>query len=245
MDVSPVARVKLLDGFTVQLGDEVPGVTVHDLPPAAQRLVAQLCFVPKLPRDAVAGSLWPEVSEEHAHGSLRSALWRLRRSAPGLVESSEGALALADDVAVDVRELYAWARRAVAPGAELDDVAVPEAGLSGNLLPGWYEDWVLLERERLRQLRLHALELVAERLAVAGRYGEALHVAYAAIGAEPLRESAHRTVVRVHLEEGNVAEALRAFESFTLLLGRELGVRPTARMTELVAAIRAPAAASV
>jgi DNA-binding SARP family transcriptional activator len=239
MDVLPGARVRLLDGFTVQLGRLGARVAVDGLPPVAQRLVAQLCFVPRVARSALAGSLWPEVSEEHAHGSLRSALWRLHRLAPGLVRTAGDSLALAEDVEVDVHELAAWARRALRDGSERGETGVPDVGLSGDLLPGWYEDWVMLERERLRQLRLHALEAVAERLAVAGRHGEALQAAYAAVRAEPLRESAHRTVVRVHLAEGNPAEALRAFRHFSALLEREMGVRPTTQMTGLVAGVRA------
>jgi DNA-binding SARP family transcriptional activator len=239
MDVLPAARVRLLDGFTVQLGRLGARVAVEGLTPVAQRLVAQLCFVPRMARSALAGSLWPEVSEEHAHGSLRSALWRLHRTAPGLVSTPGDSLALAEDVEVDVRELAAWAGRALRDGSGIGETGVPDVGLSGDLLPGWYEDWVLLERERLRQLRLHALEAVAERLAAAGRHGEALQAAYAAVRAEPLRESAHRTVVRVHLAEGNPAEALRAFRHFSALLEREMGVGPTAQMTRLVAAVRA------
>jgi DNA-binding SARP family transcriptional activator len=75
---------------------------------------------------------------------------------------------------------------------------------------------------------------VAARLAFLGRHCEALEAAYAAVRAEPLRESAHRTVVRVHLAQGNLAEALRAYEFFRTLVHEELGVPPTEQMTRLV-----------
>ena len=155
--------------------------------------MAHLCLSGRPPRAAIAGHLWPDVPEDHAHGSLRSALWRLHKAAPGLVEVTGSSLALADGVRVDVR-----------------------------------------------QLRMHALEMVAERLSGAGRHGDALQAAYAAVHAEPLRESAHRTVVRVHLTEGNLAEALRAYERFHALLSDELGVAPSEHMTRLVHALRRP-----
>nr|WP_239523336.1 bacterial transcriptional activator domain-containing protein [Geodermatophilus normandii] len=115
---------------------------------------------------------------------------------------------------------------------------MPGKALRGELLPGWHEEWVLLERERLRQLRMHALEALAGELIVAGRFGEAVEAAYAAVHEEPLRESAHRVVVRAHLAEGNVAEARHAYESFRQVLADTLGVAPTPSMTGLLTELR-------
>jgi DNA-binding SARP family transcriptional activator len=124
----------------------------------------------------------------------------------------------------------------------VDGTVALDVGLRGELLPGWYDDWVLIARERLRQLRLHALEVLADKLAHVGRYGEALQAAYAAVDTEPLRESAHRAVVRVHLAEGNTAEAVRAYQAFRDMLTDELGVAPSNQMDELLvgACVRLP-----
>jgi DNA-binding SARP family transcriptional activator len=236
------ARVTLLDGFALRL----PGCRAADgadeLPRGVQRLVAYLSLCRRPARTAIAGELWPEVPEDNAHRSLRSALWRLQKVAPGLVEVSGGALSLARTVRVDVRELSEWAQLMLDPHSRADAEAVPDVGLRGELLPGWYDEWVLLERERLRQLRMHALEALAEKLAAAGRYGEAVQAAYAAVVAEPLRESAHRAVVRVHLVEGNLAEALRAYDAFRTLLAEELGVAPSSQMDRLVCDLPRPRA---
>jgi DNA-binding SARP family transcriptional activator len=230
------AHVRLIDGFEVQLPEVAPPASDR-LPRGVQRLVACLCLSGRPPRSCIAGQLWPDVPEDHAHASLRSALWRLQKVAPGLVEVSAGCLSLAAGVRVDVREIDDWARRVRDARSSLEDVVVPDVGLDGELLPGWCDDWVLLERERLRQLRMHALEQLATRLTAAGRYGDALHAAYAAVRAEPLRESAHRTVVRVHVAEGNVTEALRAYEQFRVLLADELGVPPSRQMAGIVHAV--------
>jgi DNA-binding SARP family transcriptional activator len=236
MDRSSLTRITLLDGFGLEWpGGRVLRSAVDDLPHAAQRLLAHLCLSSRASRTATAGHLWPDVPEDHAHGSLRSALWRLNKAAPGLVEASGSCLQLAADVRVDVRELGDWARRVMTgQPAGTPDLALPDTHLLGDLLPGWYDDWVLLERERLRQLRLQTLELVAERLTSAGRHDEALQAAHAAVRAEPLRESAHRLVIRIHLAQGNVAEAVRAYELFRDMLEDELGVLPTELMTRLV-----------
>jgi DNA-binding SARP family transcriptional activator len=238
MRVDTRARVTLLDGFEVHLDRAETCAVEGEFSHGVQRLIARLCLSGRPTRSAIAGQLWPDVSEHHAHGSLRSALWRLQKVAPGLVQATASCLSLGEGVRVDVQELSDWAGRVRDPQCCLEDVEPPDGGLLGELLPGWYDDWVLLERERLRQLRMHALEHVAVRLAAAGRYGDALQSAHAAVRAEPLRESAHRSVVRVHLTEGNVAEALRAYEQFRGLLADELGVQPSEQMTRLVHGIR-------
>ncbi|MGK5110689.1 MULTISPECIES: AfsR/SARP family transcriptional regulator [unclassified Geodermatophilus] len=231
----PTARVSLLDGFRVSVDDVRAESTVSGLPHGVQRLIAHLSLCGRPARGAIAGQLWPDVPETHAHGSLRSALWRVQKAVPGLVDVSGGAVTLAEGVSVDVREFVDWAHAVLDPGIRVDRIQTPATALAGELLPGWYDDWVLLERERLRQLRMHALEVLSHKLVVAGRHGEAVQAAYAAVRDEPLRESAHRAIVRVHLAEGNLAEAMRAYRAFRDALLRELGVPPTRQMEDLVA----------
>lgn len=244
MDHAPVTRVRLLDGFEIQMRGAGPGPP-PELPRAVQRLVAHLSLSGRPARTAIAGKLWPDVTEAHAHGSLRSSLWRVQKVAPGLVIASGGTLSISPDVLVDVHELTEWARKALDPDFLPDDIRTGDLGLPCELLPGWYDDWVLLERERLRQLRMHALEALAEKYAAARRYGEAVQAACAAVRAEPLRESAHRTVVRVHLAEGNIAEAVRAYKSFEAMLADEIGTAPTPQMCRLVDCLAGRRAAAV
>jgi DNA-binding SARP family transcriptional activator len=231
--------MSLLDGFAVHRIDGRGRTSpVGPLPRGLQRLLAFLALSGRPARSAVAGELWPDVGQAQADGNLRSALWRVQKHAPGLVESWGGALALADGVAVDVRELVDWAQRILDPAADVADLPdlgdLPEAMWRAELLPGWYDDWVLVERERLRQLRGYALERLAETCGRTGRYALAVQAAYAAVRADPLRETAHRTLIRVHLAEGNAAEAIRAYECYRDLLAGELGILPSARMRRLV-----------
>ena len=117
-----------------------------------------------------------------------------------------------------------------------DDAALEldASAFGADLLPDWYEDWVLIERERYRQLRLRALDALCERLTAADRLSDALDAGLAAVAGEPLRESAHRAVVRVHLAEGNVGEAIRQFRLCRRLLREQLGIEPSERMQALV-----------
>ena len=204
---------------------------------SAQRLVAFLALHDRpLLRSYVAGTLWLDTSDERAHANLRSTLWRLHRCNRGLVEVRGQQLTLSAGVAVDLREVERLARYALdgtAPGA----LEIPSAALGGDLLPDWYDDWVLLEREHFRQLRLRALDALCERLAQAGRLGDALEVGLAALAGEPLRESAHRAVIRVHLADGNPGEAIRQYRFCRRLLGAHLGVEPSHQMEELMRSV--------
>jgi DNA-binding SARP family transcriptional activator len=221
--------LSLLGGWQL----ECDGAIQH-LPVGAQRLLAFLCLHGRATRSLLAGTLWSEADEQRAHGSLRSALWRVHKSQPNLLASTGNQVALDASVSTDFQELLDQLRR-------LLDGMVPPPGvgcspqlLGGELLPGWYDDWVLFERERLRQLRLHALEALALGLAAEGRYGAAIEAGLAAVHAEPMRESAHRVVVRVHLAEGNVAEAVRQYEACCRLFEQELGLQPSSLLTDLL-----------
>jgi len=223
-------QLALLDAFELECRGEPVS-----LPLPAQRLLAFLALQPRpLQRVYVAGALWLDSTEPRASGSLRSALWRLRQTGHELVEATNHHLRLSPAVAVDVRRVVAWAAGVLDSSRELRDSDVANASFSGDLLPDWYDDWVLLERERLRQLRAHALETLCGRLAAAGRFGEAMEVGLAAVKQEPLRESAHRAVIGVHLAEGNGADALRHYRYYRGLLRDELRLVPSARMEELV-----------
>jgi DNA-binding SARP family transcriptional activator len=226
----PDLTVELLDRFRVLAGDREPR-----LPLSAQRVVAHLGLVDRPHRNVVASVLWPDATERHAHGSLRSTLWRIDQSCPGLVRAAQGAVFLAPEVRVDARELTGWARRMLDPEDDLDRQRAPDLAFRGELLPGWYDDWVVVERECLHQLRLHALEALAHKLARDGRFGEALEAAHGVMRCEPLRESAQRLAIRIHLAEGNTAEALRQFDGFSRTLHAELGLRPSQWLTDLVA----------
>jgi DNA-binding SARP family transcriptional activator len=210
----------------------------------SQRLLALLGLRDRaLMRASVAGTLWPESTEDHAYSSLRSALGRLSRITRDAVIVTPLDLCLARGVRVDIRESRALAYRLLDPGVEPAEADISYAAinaLSVDVLPDWYDDWVLVEAEEWRQLRLHALESLGERLLTVGRYGEATGAALAVVRADPLRESARALTIRVHLAEGNQSEALREFTRFRALLREEIGLDPTPRLHDLVADLLRP-----
>src|SRR5262245_13822298 len=146
------AALGLLHGFELRC----EGTRVS-LQHSAQRLLALLALHGRpVRRDWAAGALWLESSQEHANGCLRTTLWRADPAARQLVHATSTELALDDAVVIDTAAMTDAARRVFErDGGRRELVALQEAG---ELLPDWYDDWVVLERERLRQLRLHALE---------------------------------------------------------------------------------------
>jgi len=208
---------------------------------SAQRLLAYLVVQRGRPasRAATAERLWEGADMRRASSSLRSTLWRLPRpQSRALVVCTGTHLRLAPEVSVD---LWASERTARTVGSAERDDELEAAGeadvreaLSLDLLPAWYDDWLLVEQEAYRQVRLHALEALSARLCELGRHQPALLAALAAVRAEPLRESAHRRVVSVHLAEGNAAEALRQYQTYRRLLADELGLAPSPEIRRLV-----------
>ena len=227
-------RLCLLHGFEVKRGDDV-----IMLPPCSERVAAFVALHERpLLRSFVSGSLWPESTQDRANASLRSALWRLHQAYPLIGDATNGRLQIAPGVSVDIVEATALARRALDPEDKLSPAEVRTLCTSGEMLPDWYDDWVIIDRERFRQLHIHALETLCERLADAGRFGEAVEAALAAIAAEPLRESGHRQLIRLHLSEGNFHEARRHFQLVRQLLRVQLGTEPSPRLAEMIPHLR-------
>jgi DNA-binding SARP family transcriptional activator len=231
--------VVLLGGFGLLCGNALLSV-----PRASQRLVAFLALHGGMVRRAaIAGTLWPDASEDHAYANLRQALARLQRTARMALAASKLELGLAEGVTVDIRHARTLARRLLDPAVTLERSEVGTAALeilSAELLPDWYDDWVLVEAEDWRQLRLHALEGLAGRLAAAGRWGEAVGAAGAAVRADPLRESARTSLIQVHLAEGNQSDAVREFTRYQALLHVDLGLEPTVRLRQLIDGLHSP-----
>lgn len=223
-------ELQLLHRFAVQCD----GVEV-DLPASAQRLVAYLALRgAPVNRLLVGGALWTTSSEERAAASLRTALWRAGACGCPLVASRGSTLAIDGDVQVDVSAVELRARGLLREGPGAASTQPSGALLdAGEILPDWFDDWVLLARERFRQLRLQSLEVLAEQLLAAGRHGAAIEAATVAMECEPLRESAHRLLIEIHLAQGNHVEARRQFELCRQLLARQVGVPPSAALQAL------------
>lgn len=225
-DVDTRPSVCLLGGFSVH----VEGRSLH-LPKHSRRVLAYLCLDKAAEDDCdrglLAERLWPDSTADRSRASLRTALWRIRRECPSLVQSESDRVMLSDDVSVDAHQYRVLAERLLANSADCPGERAHLMARNCELLPGWDETWLLLAREQLRQLRLHALEASGRRLAQQGRYPDAIDVMLMVVAEEPLRETAQTALIEAHLCEGNVIEARRQFTLFADTLWDDLGVVPT------------------
>ncbi|HEU5103410.1 MAG TPA: BTAD domain-containing putative transcriptional regulator [Roseiflexaceae bacterium] len=233
----PTLYIQLLGGFRLRFDDRP--VTALDLP-RQQALLAYLVLHRAAPhaRPHLAFRFWPDTTDAQARSNLRTLLQRLRQALPHAdqflhidaqtvqwrtdapwtldVMDFEHALALADQA--EHRENPTALRRAVAEAVER---------YHGDLLPAWYDDWVLLERERLRQLFLTALERLMMLLEREQDYPAAISYAQRLLRHDPLHEVTYQHLMRLHGLSGDRASALRVYHTCATVLERELAVEPS------------------
>jgi DNA-binding SARP family transcriptional activator len=207
------------------------------LPMHAKRVLAYLS-VHKMTsvdcdRNMLAERLWPDSPLQRSRGSLRTAMWRIRGVDSDLLMTDTGRVALAANVSVDVHEFRHRAEQLLADDS---DAHISQAVLPNpdDLLPGWDEDWLTLTRERLRLLRLNALEQRARTLAVRGCYPQAIDLILGVVSEEPLRESAQSVLIEAHMNSGNGAEARRQYAKFAADLWLQLRIQPSERLLRVM-----------
>jgi DNA-binding SARP family transcriptional activator len=227
---SSAAALHLLNGpYVVRDGD------LYAVPEGGKRLLVLLAVRGCISRRTAAEMLWPNVEMARAAGNLRSASWRLRCAGITILSEHADTLRLDDGVQLDVEMLCRQARRISAGQITAPDLEMlPVAAGALDLLPGWYEEWVVVERERVRCLMLDAIDAISAQLRRVGRCAEAIEAALVAVTADPLRDSAQAALVAAHLAEGNLCEARRAFSAYRRLLRAELGLEPPEALAQLV-----------
>ncbi len=230
-------QVQLFGAFTIyQNGTPLPLPASND----ARRLLACLFLRRKpLPRAALIGQLRPESNEADARRALRQAVWHINRSLPGLLTTDPEQIALADPTSlqIDVVDFEELLKSEGPWSVTAQTLSRAVALYQGDLLEGYYDDWAIIERERLRELYLQALETLIVAFKATLRYEQALQTAQELARIDPLRESAHREIMRLHHYLGNSATALRQFEICRQVLQRELALEPDDETQKLARSI--------
>lgn len=226
--------VRLLGQFAVE--EDGKPIDIPSRP--AQSLLAWLVLHPDVAhrREHLAGLFWPDAGEENAHSNLRHALWRLRRAVPE-------AFIIADRIAIRWPVNDAWqvdvAAFIGAPETNsADELLSALTAYQGELLPGFYDEWVHLERERLASLYEERSARLLDLLLAEARRREAIDWAERWIAQGRTPEPAYRGLMQAHAGLGNTAAALAAYQRCIDALDRELDVPPSPETDALAEQIR-------
>ena len=231
-------QLRLFGGFQIQ----VPSGQTIALPARkAQALLAYLALHPGQahPRDKLAALLWGDVPAERARHSLRQVLVGLRHALPRsgpviLLEEADSVAVGGSAIDVDVTSF-----ERLAASAEADALAAAIALYRGDLLEGLavqeapFEEWLLTERERLRELAVETLAKLLAHHLKAGNRDEAIQAAVRLLGLDPVLESVHRALMRLYAQQGRRGAALAQYQACVSVLERELGIEPEAETKRL------------
>lgn len=234
----PRWSLRLIDGWQLR-HDGVPATVAA----REQRVLSALALRGERSRSQLAGMLWPDSDDVRAQGSLRAAVWHLQHLHDGVVDVN-GTIRLTTTVRVDLHLLRTLAHQLATDRGPADDGDALGLLSYDDLLPGWNDEWVREERDVLHQLRQHALENLADRLLERHDVDRALMAAMKAVSIDPLRESAWRALIRVHISEGNHVEAVRVYRAFRQILTEELGITVSPQIIDLVRPLQAYASPS-
>ena len=199
----------------------------------SQSLLAYLVLHRDRPqsRDRLAGLFWGECPERKARGSLSTALWHIRRCLPELCVNCEPQTLQFDpkaDLWVDVEAFEDYVRQ--------EDIGALQSAATlyrGDFMEGFYHDWVVDERYRLETLFIEALTRLMVGLETRGEHDLALSVAMRLLERDPLREEAHRLVMRAYCRLGQRNAALEQYRRCCEIVQEELGSDPMVETTQL------------
>lgn len=234
-------EIRLLGEFAIRNND----IEINGLSARHQALIAYLALrAPRsVQRSEVAFNLWVDSKESQALTNLRKALHQIRNILQNgdliRAESQSLHLSLSPDDKIDLLEFTTQLSMAE-QARTIHDVDAEQAALetasdiySRDLLPNCYDEWIIPERERLRNLFIQGQDRLITLLETRKHYRDAIKHALRLLQTDNLRESTYRTLIRIHALNDDRAAALSTYHTCARLLSRELGVDPDASTREL------------
>jgi DNA-binding SARP family transcriptional activator len=210
-------------------------------------------------RERLAGLFWGDLDDHKARHCLNTSLWRLHqvlahpKNAPHpylRVDAQTIGFNTASGFVLDVAEFEtrcAWGDEAGnrSPDQQAEFYRQAIAYYTTDLLVDCYDDWCLVERERLQRLYLRALGCLLSYHAKRGSYDAAIEYAVQILAHDPLHEDVHRDLIQLYLDARQPAAALRQYRACNAVLQRELGVDPMPETQALLARIMGPSGVQV
>lgn len=231
--VAPVQQVRLLGGFSLTYNDRPLADLIQG---RSQLLLAYLALhrATPQPRQRIAFQLWPESTDAQARTNLRKVLSQLRRSLLNIdeliqIDTKSLQWSPTEKWELDVSVFETAVQSAEQAPDDANRQRFWEKAIQlyqGDLLPGCDDDWLVSERERLRQCYQRSLEQITQLLEHQQNYSTALRYAQQLIRLDSLNESAYGTLMRLQYGAGDRANALQTYHQCMTVLRDELGVDP-------------------
>jgi WD40 repeat protein/basic membrane lipoprotein Med (substrate-binding protein (PBP1-ABC) superfamily)/DNA-binding SARP family transcriptional activator len=230
-------EVRLLGQFQVRSDG-----TIIEIPSRpAQSLLAYLVLNAGIThrRERLAGLLWPDSTDANARSYLRQALWRIRKSLEDNGLDWQDFLRIDDiSVAFDQTCPYWCDAEAILerkdPGTwPADELIEVVSAYQGELLPGFYDEWIVLERERIQAAFDHKMQQLLDSLVQAQRWGDALEWGQRWIAQGRVPEPAYRALMIAHAGMGDLPGVTAVYKRCVEALNAELGVAPSEDLQEI------------
>ncbi len=223
-------RITLLGQFRV----EKEGQSVEIASRPAQSLLAFLVLSAgtRQPRAKLAGLLWPDSAESNALSNLRHTLWRLRKAIGSAYILADNQ-AIAFDPEADYWLDAAILDKKLSENASAEELITSVSTYGGELLPGFYDDWVILERTRLQAVFERRMKRLLDRLVEEGRWDDVLRWAEHWIALGQVPEPAYRALMVAHAALGDLSGVAKVYQRYVMALEEELGVDPSEETKKL------------
>jgi DNA-binding SARP family transcriptional activator len=231
-------RIRLLGGFSL----ESDGKALPPIPSRTARSLFAMLVTQRgagKSRDFLAGTFWPDLPEARARRRLSHALWQLQQVLGEASRHDPYIIVEADTVGFNPNAAF-WLDVDEFSRLASGSLAEMEAAIEiyrGDFLAGLYDDWLFMEQRRVSDDYVELLERIVDAHKSRGAIGRALVYARRLVSHEPLREGAHREVMRLCFLLGQFNEAIQQYEFCASILEEELGAQPAAATRALYSEI--------
>jgi len=201
-----------------------------------QSLLAYLLLNPHIRhrRERIAGIFWPDSDVQNARAYLRQALWQLRKSLGDeflLTDKLEIGINPSAEYSLDVATLT----KPISEDISVEDLIRIVSVYKNELLPGFYDDWVIIERERLKLIFQERIQLLLDKLYDQGHWQDMLTWGERWISLVQAPEPAYRALMKAHSALGDGSSIAKVYNRCVQDLDRELSVAPNSATHSLYA----------
>ncbi len=231
-------KIRLLGQFDLQL-DGKP-VEIPSRP--AQSLLAYLALTAGIThrRERLAGLIWPDIPELDARRNLRRALWHIRKTVQGQAPLRVDDITVAFDAGPDIWVDVLVVSQKFSSEKTVEELIQIVSAYGGELLPGFYDEWVIVERERLQALFEGRIKLLLDRLVEAHAWDEVVEWGEKWIAFGGATEPAYQALMTAYSGRGDLSGVGQTYRRCAEALSRDLGVEPSEETQNLFAQLSRP-----